>query len=302
MASPALCGGRCCVPAPGVILLAGGLKPAPLAAATGVHPLWLAPDGTTSLLARWVERLNELARACGEDADLEVRVVFDRSRDAAQTPRPIGRARVVFVSESGQYRGPAGVARDVADSFVTSGVTLIAETNRWLGASLIPLIREHAERGAAVTVARQADGSPAGVYLASAEALSLVPAKGFMDLKEQWLAKVIDAGLGVYVHTFAGVGAPAVRTREDLLWVARAHAPAGEPWRVVSSRAEVDPSAVILESVVMPGARVGAGAVVARSVVAPGAAIDAGAACVDGAPAGDPDLAARMPLEAEDAR
>ena len=289
--------------APSVVLLAGGLRPTPLAAESGVQPIWLCPDGETTLLTNWVHRLGRLAGPGARGDAIDVRVVFDTSRDAAQTPTQVGRARVVFVSESAQYRGPAGVVKDITGQFGSGGVVLIAEANRWLTEDLTPMLAAHIDRGAAVTVARQADGSPAGVYLAGARALDLIPAKGFMDLKEQWLARVMTAGLDVVVHTFLGAGAPAVRTREDLLSVARGSAPRADgPWRVVSGRAEVDPSAVIVESVVMAGARAEAGAIVARSVLAPGSVAAEGSRHVDAVLPGDAARAARMSLEVEDAR
>ena len=307
-----------------VVLLAGGLTPSPLASAARTPALRLFPDGAHSVLAHWLDRLGSLAST---EEPIEVRVVFDSARDADQPPILTGPMRVVFENESGKYRGPAGVARDVALPLPGEGTVLIAEANRWLLEDLGPLMATHEARRADVTVARQADGAPAGLYLTRRSALELIPSRGFLDMKEQWLTRTMEAGLNVFVHTFDGGGAAPLRTREDVLRLARtladdrmggrmdaragASADAGdrvlgdaEPapgtsWRVVSPLAEVDATATIAGSVVMPGARVEANAVLARAVAPPGAVVRAGARLVDAVAPGDHVVAARMGLGLE---
>ncbi len=296
------------------ILLAGGLKPTPLGAGAGMPALRLFPDGKQSLINNWIERVSALGVWQSDpEASIEMRVVFDRSRDALEAPTERGGVNLVFESESGAYRGPAGVAHDVAERFPHDVTVLIAEANRWLDVDLAPMVQEHAERGADVTVARLADGAPAGVYLARWQALHNVAPKGFVDLKEQWLATLINEGMDVFVHTLAGQGSVPIRTREDLLTLAYGFATntstgvamdppivsgvgvsAQERWSVISDRANVHESAVVIGSVVMPGAVVRENAVVARSVVPPGAVVEANSEVVDDIVRGDAMVATTM--------
>ncbi len=294
------------------ILLAGGLKPTPVAAGAGMPALRLFPDGERSLLNNWIERIGALNELQVDPKDrIEVRIVFDNSRDALEAPAERGGVDLVFESESAAYRGPAGVARDVAERFPEDSTVLIAEANRWLHSSLAPLIEAHIERGADVTIARHADGAPAGMYVARKSAVSRVAPKGFIDLKEQWLATLTKAGLDVFVHTIDGSGSIPLRTREDLLElghhltdgdsialnpsiVSAANVTAAERWNVMSERSAVHGSAKVFGSIVMPGAVIRENAVVVRSVVPPGAVVEANSEVVDQIVRGDAMVASTM--------
>ncbi len=302
------------------VLLAGGLRPSPLAAGAGMPALRLFPKADCSVLDNWIVRLNELhTAALTQQSEIEVRVVFDTSRDIIEDGHSCGSVRLTFEGESAAYRGPAGVVRDVVSTFGDDTTVLIAEANRWLMSGLAPMLEEHAQRDADVTIARHGDGSPAGVYLARQDAFDTVNSKGFIDLKEQWLTSLRDAGRRVFVHTLAEPGAVLLRTRKDFLALAQRLSRAGEwekgadersvvaskelmpteRWSVVSSRATVDPSARTVGSVVMPGAMIEAEAVVVRSLVCPGANVAAGSAIVDEVVRGDPAVASRMATHEE---
>lgn len=297
------------------ILLAGGIRPSPLAADAGMHTLRLFPTADCSVLENWIHRLTDLHTAALTDqTEIELRVVFNTSRDIVENVRSRGVVRLAFEGESGAYRGPAGVVRDVVSTFGDDATVLIAEANRWLMSSLAPMLIEHTQRDADVTVARHEDGSPAGVYLARRDAFDTVNSKGFIDLKEQWLTSLRHAGRRVFVHTFPKPGAALLRTREDLLALAQRLSANGsaarggdglsvvaskelapaESWSVVSSRASVDPSARAIGSVVMPGASIGVQAVVVRSVICPGAEVAAGEEIVDKIVRGNPAVASTM--------
>ena len=301
------------------VLLAGGLKPTPLEVGAGMPAVRLFPTGEVSVLDNWIARLREISTV-GEMGvgRTEVHVVFDHARSAIEAPTMRGGLELIFVRESGAYRGPAGVVHDVTTRFDDEAMVLIAEANRWVETSLAPMLAAHQSNAADVTVGRQADGSPAGVYVAKRSALELINPKGFVDIKEQWLSTCLASGLRVMVHTLEGGGARSMRNRPDVLNIARESAEkqmgtvisaresifgvsesgsAGQ-WRAVSSRAEVDPSARVLGSVVMPGAIVGAGAVVARSIVAPGGVVGAGEEIVDQTASGDAEIASRMAARA----
>ena len=205
--------------------------------------------------------------------------------------------------ESREYRGPAGVAKDACERYAPDATIVLVEGARCVTCSLLGLLADHAASGAAVTVGCNADGSPAGVYAIRRSSLDLVPKGGFMDLKEQWLNRLIGSGADVRVHVLrGGIGMP-LRTLEQYLaavgemndWSeSKVHldhdAEACDRQRtrhaVVHEGAKVGEGAVLIDSVVMPGATIGAGAVVARSLVCEGAVVPAGAEIVEGVVAG----------------
>jgi hypothetical protein len=153
---------------------------------------------------------------------------------------------------------------------------LVAEAARLLTCPLEPLLADHALHRADVTVASNPDHSPAGVYLVRCGVLDLVGPLGFVDLKEQWLPRAVDAGLSVQVHELAGSGALPLRTRRQFVDAA---APDGS--RVVCAGGLIGPEASVVRSIVMPGAVVGPMAKVVRSLLCPDSRVRAGANIVD---------------------
>lgn len=293
------------VPAPtAVLVLAGGLRPSPLSAACGRSVLDLPLTSEHTVLSHWMKRFSELGSRGGSPRRPEVRIIHNQATHAPVLPSRPALLEAITECESREYRGPAGVAKDACERYAPDATIVIVEGARCVTCSLEGLLREHAATSAAVTVGCNPDRSPAGVYAIRRSALDLVPRGGFMDLKEQWLSKVIASGADVRVHTFHdGISLP-LRTLEQYLsavgevnrWadssvqvdnlssgacdrVRREHV-------VVASSASVSPDAVLIDSVVMPGAVIGAGAVVARSLVCEGAVVRAGAEVVGAVVAG----------------
>ena len=294
------------------VLLSGGPKPSPLAAATGraALDLMIGPDRT--VLELW---LSELAELTGADRPLEVRVVHERRSRRPADPAEWTRELAVSVSiepADGDYRGAAGVIRDATDGLDPSDTVLVSEAARLPTFRLRPIVELHFSRSADVTVATNPDGSPAGLYLIRREALDGVQERGYSDLKEQWLAGLLKAGRAVWAHRLPTPGSLPLRTPEHLLaaaaWIQSGVAAPGRPdnghvgdavptppkqdaykwgndagWcgRIVASDAAVDESSTVLGSVVMPGAVIGPGCVVARSIVCPGATVQPGTELVD---------------------
>jgi glycosyltransferase involved in cell wall biosynthesis len=255
------------------IILAGGLRPSPLARAAGcsVLDLWPTPDQT--VLDAWLDRIAELA---GElSRVIPVRVVHD-----AATPPPWPRrgsgGPLIIEQEPRPLRGAAGLLHDVCRDYGSHDHVLVAEGARLLTCPLEPLLADHARHGADVTVAANPDHAPAGVYVVRCGVLDLVGPSGFVDLKEQWLPRVVDAGLNVRVHELAGSGAMPLRTRRQFVDAA---APGDS--RVVCAGGLIGPEATVTGSIVMPGAVVGPMANVVRSLLCPGSRVGAGAHIVD---------------------
>ena len=261
------------------VLLAGGLKAPPLAAAAGcsVLDLWLTPSRTVMDL--WVDRFRSLG-------DVDIKVVCSRGM-----PRPScgDDDQVELIEDAAEFRGPAGALRDACTDLAPDETILVGEATRFVDADLTGLIATHTGHGAAVTVACNRDRSPAGIYLLERHALDLVPPLGFMDLKEQWLGKVVASGLKTVVHQFEAGSSHTLRTREQFLAAARLanetksslDAVNGATNRIVSDRAEVHESARLWGSVVMGRAIVEPGAVIVRSLIGPGARVPRSAVIVD---------------------
>lgn len=276
-----------------VVLMAGGFSPPPIAGATGRAALDLHASVAETLLDHWLDAIESVGSAA------TVGGVLCACGGAAPCPAGAGDRVRVFPDES-DFRGPAGALRDALNHAPGCDLVLALEAARVCRLDLERVVRSHSEQGAAVTVVAHADGSPAGVYLLRADSLDLVPHKGFMDLKEQWLGRVTERGLPTLVHRVPNNACPRVRTRSEYLravlpWdsceVSGAAEAQHEPRvfdgarltrSLVCEGAEVNPGAVCVDSVVLPGAVVEPGALVARSVVAHDTRVREGVEVVDG--------------------
>lgn len=268
----------------GVVLLAGSLVPSPLVQAAGCSVLsfWLSEHGT--VLEHWI------GSVAGAGIDREILCVFGGA--GAPPVSPEGAVGVRVVHDRTGYRGPAGSVRDAVEGLGLSRV-VIAEGARYLTDDLDTLLEAHEQTGADVTIARNPDGTPSGLYVASDRSLAMIPHAGYMDLKEQWLQKVCAAGMRAVVHSLSGKGSMSLRTRDDFIrgsfvasglpqparariWGSDSTSPGSGRRGVVSKDADVASDAMVIDSVVMPGARIEHGAVVLRSIVMPGAVVSGG--------------------------
>lgn len=288
-----------------VVLLAGGVKPSPLARLLGAPTLDLPilPDRT--LLDLWLEAF-EGAR--------EVRLVHRRDLPPRSPAHPAKGASFVAQPDKDDFRGPAGITRDVTEDMAPESLVLIAESARFPAVSLRDMLAAHRESGADITLGVNPDRSPGGLLLFRRELIADVAEQGFTDLKEQWLGRLIKGGADVRAFDLEAPGAFLIRSPEAAIEAARwadellqaaqpdqpdrpadAHEPAKDQAvdrgvRVVQPGATVDPTARVIDSIVMSGARVGPGAIVARSILCPSADIPSGAEVVGrviGGPGGD---------------
>jgi len=270
-----------------VVVLAGGLSPSPLARTAGrsVLDLWVASG--ESVLARWVS----LLEGSGMLRRGAARVIHSR-----EVPTPMPERGVEVRTERDGYRGPAGAVADATEDLGTDELVVVIEANRYHACPLDEGLGRGEVVGADLVICCNADHSPAGVYLIRRSVLERVPAAGYMDLKEQLIARAVEADHRVAHVEYRRVCSVPIRTRRELLWAARlaqeigGARPAADPGRVltghrwtsvVASDAEVAPGATVVESIVMPGAFVGEGALVARSVVCPGGMVRAGETALD---------------------
>jgi len=273
------------------VLMAGGFSPPPLSVSAGCSLLDLHLTADSTVVDRWQWAISTLDRAglsgerlclCGGSA-----VLPKTSLGAFKT-----------VLDQSDYRGPAGALRDACEGISDETTIIAAEAARCCTIDLSRMLATHRLSGADVTVGRNPDHSPAGVYMISKPMLETVPHAGFMDLKEQWLAQLVSNGRHVQVHDLRGEGVIPLRSRAEFLramracngWSAQERQRGLEPrivrgtrrvGSVVCESADVAADAVLVDSLVMPGARVGAGALLARCVVGPGCAVGAGVELLD---------------------
>ncbi len=272
------------------IVLAGGLRPSRLVEAAGrsVLDLYLTPGQT--VLDIWIDRLSLLPSVDGQP--VPIRVVHNAHVPA---PWPVAGATNVRIEHDPlAYRGPAGVVADLCAGYDDHEQVLITDASRVPACDLASMVVEHLRTNADITVACNPDESPGGLYITRCRALRMISPIGFVDIKEQWLARATAAGLYVRVHCLSTPGALPLRTRTDFLVAARYanwQYCVGEgssaalrrtgidnyPYlRVVGRGAAVASNARIHNSVIMPGAVVGRGALIVRSVVCSSALIEPG--------------------------
>ena len=258
------------------VLLSGGIRAAPLSIASGqsVLDLSVSPDATVG--GAWIRTI---ARISPTDSPPRIVIVH-----GGPTPAP-GLADAEGVSilrDEDEYRGPAGAVRDAAGDQPDDSYVLVIEAASYMQRTLDTMFASLDSCHADVVVAINADRSPAGVYLIRRRVIDLIPAIGFMDLKEQFLSLADQAGYEIVVCDLGRRATSRIRTRSDLLEASALacgrNGTNGYARRAIVSRsvygvhcvcpgASVADDAMILDSIIMPGARVGSGAVVARSVL-----------------------------------
>lgn len=281
------------------ILLAGGLVPSPLAKKTGQLTLELWLTGKETVFGRWCDVLDHLALSARIDHP-SIRVVHSGPPYEPTHALTDDRFEVRTLAEPDEFRGPAGVLRDVTKKDHPDSVILVAEAARYIAGTLSQLLADWNTHKPDVLVARSPDGTPAGITLMRVSALDLVPETGFMDVKEQWLPRCIEEGLDIRTSTTRNFMPFPLRTLEQFLMASAVASgkpcpiterqPVLGPLRPITKTADksriaedakVARDAVVADAVIMPGAKVGPGAIVVRSLVCPGAVVSAGDVVVD---------------------
>jgi hypothetical protein len=181
------------------VLLACELEMPELQQRLGVNVLQIRVDAGHSVLQSWAARVQPVL---GEGASLEVASpAADRGRVAGPHADPL--------------RGSAGVLRDLTLRR-DEGTILAIEPYAWLACGLEAMVIRHQDRRADATVARNPDGTSAGVFLIEPRVLALVPPLGYMDILEQLFPRAQEAGMGVFVHDLPAPGRTPLRTTADL--------------------------------------------------------------------------------------
>jgi hypothetical protein len=278
----------------GVVLLAGGVGRDRFAHGVSRSVLDLPVDGERTVLDLWVDRLDQFARDYRLPR-LRVSVAVDRN---GALPSPRARASrdridLEIVRDPAEYRGTAGVVKDLTSDYADDDRVLVATAKQILREPLRNVFRDLTRREESVSIVPHGGGELASVFLLQCARLREVPDVGFVDLKEQAIPHARGRSRLVVVRRPAGATFP-IRTCEEYIVALRSmHAeaaaesssssaqdPFAETWKpiftIVEPGAYVAPGAVLQDSVVLAGGRVEEGAAVARSVVCNGGVVRRG--------------------------
>jgi len=279
-----------------MLVLYGSVRSTPLARRIGRSLLNL-PLTQGTILDHHFENAQACARRFGLD-DLEMRVLVDTDSTAPNAPPEpeLGGVRCVIQQDVSPIRGVAGVLHDATQEMndddyivVTSGAQVYLER-------LDDLVHAMAKKCADVMLVSSRDASPVGVWLIRVGVLRSVKPVGYVDLKEQSLEMWKHQHQVRVVERSRAYVQPA-RTLQEYLDAVRTHAvgygvgstidedPFREDWESSFSIAEpgtnISGGAIMHDSIALGDATVGKGAVVVRSVLCPGAQIAAGARVTD---------------------
>jgi len=166
-----------------------------------------SPRGALSVIGRplieWVieELINVGATSIFISANGYMDLLYDRFKDLV-LPEGID---VKFTQEL-TPRGPAGAIRDAYD-FDKGGSVIVAEGGLFFSGGLGEMVQEHNDSRAALTMAvseSSGDFLPVGIYILSREAVDMIPGTSYVDIKEQLIPLLTNAGLSVRGHAFKG--------------------------------------------------------------------------------------------------
>lgn len=269
-----------------VVFLAGTLRPTSFQRAIGRSVLDLPLEENRTILDGWLDEI----RALPEEtlpAGAPVRILVDQR---SPLPELAGRTGVTCERDPADYRGTAGVLRDLGGDFDPADRLLVVSAGQVLLEPLSGIVGDLLATDADVALLSHDDGTPGGIFTVRVGALASLPAVGYVDLKEQALPRLAATHRVRVVTRPTATGKP-VAARADYVAALRAHhrrraglppedRPFEEDWapafRLEEAGAAVAPTAVLHDAVVLAGGRVDRGAVVLRSVVCPGGRVGRG--------------------------
>jgi len=266
-----------------VVLLAGSVRATNLRKATSRFIMDLPIDTHKTILDCWHDHFDDLAFELGLD-HLPARVMIDRSSDAPEHNNRSGPTEVTIQRDPGAFRGTGGLVSDVAREYDDNDYLIVANAAQILLSPLPRLVEAMAQKQADVSLLCDRDNRPSGMTMIRCGVLRDIAEVGFVDLNEQALPQIAKDH-AVKVCRYEQPAGMAIRTRQDYLNAIRVYhermnghcklsdSGLDEDWSatfgIVEPGADVDPSAVIHDSVVLAGGRVEADAVLVRSIVGP---------------------------------
>jgi hypothetical protein len=283
------------------MLLGGSLRPSPFRAAVNRSILDMPLADGRRLLLHWQQQALDLADAYGMSL-FPIRVLVNRDSHLPAAGKSNDRCRVTIERDVGEYRGTGGILRDFADEYDDDDFLLVANAAQIMTQPLSEMTHQLYETEADVSFVAHQDGTPSGLMLVRCEALRMISARGYVDMKEQALPAIARRFRVTHLDQRRPTGLP-LHSFQDYLagvrwWhqVGRFESSAGvegfptaelrrregqTSFCIVESGASVDAGAFLHDCVVLRGAKVGAGAVVARSVLCAGSVVAANETAVD---------------------
>ncbi len=277
-----------------VALLAGSVRANHLRRVGERLVLELPVHAGRSLLDSWQGHWRGFAQRQSLD-NLDVRVMIDQG---APTPMPHSWDAPLSLRierDPQGFRGTGGLLRDLSRPYDEDDLLLVADASMLVPGDLTGPLEALASAQADVAILTSPIGEPAGLMLLRCGALKRVASVGFVDLKEQALPKIAESHRVEAVVWPERVGF-SVRTLEEYVHAVRLHhcvlqdepvdaGPYAEDWwpkfGIVEAGADVDPSAVLHDSVVLAGGRVEAKAVVVRSLIGPRGVVRSGEEAIE---------------------
>lgn len=268
------------------VLLAGAVGANSLASRLGRCVVDLPLAASFRLLDVWTRRVREyLSQVEPGFSDPEVLILAGEADPLPTVVAVEGGPRVRAVRDAQDYRGTAGVLRDLCDGFRDDEHVLVGTASQCPDEGLISQLVAEADPASGVTLSAARDGAPSGLMLIRCGALRQVTSVGYIDLKEQALPRIASTTGVRVVESPVGVSPPIRNIRSYLDAVQSWHrsgslrgmsslSPFEERWKpsfsVVEAGAKVAANARLHDSVVLSGGVVESGCEVVRSVVGPG--------------------------------
>jgi N-acetylglucosaminyldiphosphoundecaprenol N-acetyl-beta-D-mannosaminyltransferase len=277
-----------------IILLGGSVRANELSSGTGRSVLDLPLDEKGTILTHWLAHAHEVTRWAAL-ARLPVRVMVSQNAPEPLSADSRHYSEFRIERDLSEYRGTGGVLHDIATEYDDDDLLLIGNAAQVLLDPLPQIAAELHAKKADVAVVSHEDGTPSGLMLVRCRALRLIAPRGFVDMKEQALPLIASSYQVRVMQCRRPTGLP-VRSLGDYIQALRFHHrrlsgrlatidPLAEDWdptfSLIEPGASVDPSARLHDSVVLGDARVEAGAVVVRSIIAPGAVLGSDRTAVD---------------------
>ncbi len=271
-----------------ILLLAGNVRSTALPSQLGRSVLDLPMSETLRLADLWRLRIHQCLSATPsvDEHKPDVRVLVGVADPLPRASASSDQIRFIAEQDSTDFRGTAGVLRDVGEAFHDEEFLLIGTASQCPDASVIEHLLTSAVPEAGATLSVGTDSTPTGLILVKCGALRSIPSVGFIDLKEQALARIAESSGVSVVETSQAVSRP-IRDRAGYIaalrsWhksgqLAGALDPFEERWKsafvIIEEGASVADDARLQDSVVLSGGTVESGAIVVRSVVGPGGVV-----------------------------
>ena len=284
------------LPLAAVVVLAGSVRANHLRKSTGRNPLEMPVAAHRTVMDCWEAGMIDVAQQVRlERQPLPVRVMIDGGLHQPTDPTRVGSLEINIEQDPSAFRGTGGLLHDLARSYRDEAFLLVLHGSQLPMAPLDDLLTQQVNLDDDVTLICQSDGTPSGVMLVRCGVLREISPVGYVDLNEQALPRIAEQASVRVLRTPQPV-TRSIRTLAGYLEALRVFHrresgrlvdsdPMSEDWQptfqIAESGAVIHETAVIHDSVVLAGARVDANAVVVRSVVGPGAVVPRGRSVVD---------------------